>query len=604
MERLPPASLLIATARTGPAEPRAAACRATRPFAGSSCSPCPRRRRAPPRVDARVPAGRATSRSPGGSTRRAGAIRSTSSSSFRPSRTTAPLRQATAAPGGCTARDAPLPLPSSLRELITHRVSRLTPAGREVLEAAAVLGVPFDRDLLRDVSGISPVAVETGLEELILHRWFGTPSGGRYVLANELVQTPCRADTASPSRRSFSPHAPVRRSAPRAQADPSMVAALDYHRGRAAALTAAAPAEPDPTGPRSGGAGGRSALGGIALATRTTPAVGIVASRCCRSPSGGPPELRVSGRGNGHAPERRARRRRLGLERRSARRPRHQGAVRRVRRTSAGRAGRGTGRAPAPSSWVTWSRAAGRIRISATAYRRERPASAADPSRGGRRDRTTVRARWTGMAGRLLTELNPGPYEQLTQGRRRSRRARSRRSGPTSRASACSAAAPSTRPPSAFQRAIVEDTSFALAYYWLSVASWWADDSKAIDSAAAAAVRLRRPAARAGSAALPVDGRHSCGAMRWGRSGFITRSSRSSRRMSKRGSNWARCCSTRGRAAGRRWLNRGPRSSGSLFFEPEHTSAILHLARIAASERRSPSSTLWCSESSRLNPTG
>ena len=98
-------------------------------------------------------------------------------------------------------REGRLPLPPTVREVIARRVARLTPPGRMALEAAAVLALPFDRELLGEVSGGSPVEVESGLEELILHRLVrdaGAP--GRYQFAHELVRR--HVDQTVPARRS------------------------------------------------------------------------------------------------------------------------------------------------------------------------------------------------------------------------------------------------------------------------------------------------------------------------------------------------------------------------------------------------------------------
>jgi tetratricopeptide (TPR) repeat protein len=227
--------------------------------------------------------------------------------------------------------------------------------------------------------------------------------------------------------------------------------------------------------------------------------------------------------------------------------------------------------------------AGGRIRIDATAYRTGAPDRAlAEANVEGPTDRLFDLV--DNLAGRLLTALNPGPYEQLTKiaatttGSLRALRAylegeRLFREGEFHRAAR------------SFQDAATEDTTFALAYYWLSVASWWADDSKAIDSAAAQAVRysgrlgerdrrlfqawdafLRGDALEAERVYRQIVGAEPENVEAWLQLGEVLFHSGP-----RRG---------RPLADARRPFER------VLFYEPEHTSALLHLARIAASEGR------------------
>jgi hypothetical protein len=130
----------------------------------------------------------------------------------------------------------------------------------------------------------------------------------------------------------------------------------------------------------------------------------------------------------------------------------------------------------------------GRIRIDASAYKRDRPTQ---PLARAQVEGTTGQLfeLVDAVARRLLGGLNPGPYEQLPEVATTATHSlpalkaylegeRLFRNG---------AFHPAAR---AFERATIEDSTFALAYYWLSVASWWADDSKAIDSAAYHAVQF------------------------------------------------------------------------------------------------------------------
>ena len=82
-----------------------------------------------------------------------------------------------------------LPLPTSVRDVMTRTTAPLSPAARVALEAAAVLALPFDRALLSEVSGRSPVAVDAAVEELLLQRLIretGVP--GCHEFAQELVR--------------------------------------------------------------------------------------------------------------------------------------------------------------------------------------------------------------------------------------------------------------------------------------------------------------------------------------------------------------------------------------------------------------------------------
>ena len=138
-----------------------------------------------------------------------------------------------------TDREGRLPLPPTVREVIARRVARLTPPGRAALEAAAVLALPFDRSLLSEVSGGSPVEIESGLEELILHRLVRDADGpGRYQFAHELVRR--HVDGTVPPRRSEELSArAIGALERRVDEDEQVEAALRYHRTRAAAITSA-----------------------------------------------------------------------------------------------------------------------------------------------------------------------------------------------------------------------------------------------------------------------------------------------------------------------------------------------------------------------------
>jgi DNA-binding SARP family transcriptional activator len=138
-----------------------------------------------------------------------------------------------------TTRDRRLPLPSSVREAIAWRLARLTPPTRAVLEAAAVLALPFDRELLARVAAESPVGVENAIDELILHRLIREiGDSGRFQFAHELVRR--HVERGVPVERgeelSARAFAALEEHAPH---DTAARAALAHHRTRASGVAAA-----------------------------------------------------------------------------------------------------------------------------------------------------------------------------------------------------------------------------------------------------------------------------------------------------------------------------------------------------------------------------
>jgi DNA-binding SARP family transcriptional activator/CheY-like chemotaxis protein len=138
-----------------------------------------------------------------------------------------------------TKRGSQLPLPSSVREVISRRIARLTEPGRKAIEAAAVLAFPFDRALLAEVEGESPVTVEAGLNELLLHRLLReSGTGGRYEFAHEMVRHHVERGVPVDRSEILSSRASV--ALERLATDqPDYDAALFHHRARAAWVTAA-----------------------------------------------------------------------------------------------------------------------------------------------------------------------------------------------------------------------------------------------------------------------------------------------------------------------------------------------------------------------------
>lgn len=476
----------------------------------------------------------------------------------------------------------PLPLPTSLRDVIARRVDRLTPQGRAALEAAAVLGVPFDRELLAEVAGASPVAIESGLDELIVHRLVRTREPGCYEFAHELVRRHvdrtvpvARAEELSSRASAALEHRP--------DGDHAMSAALAHHRTRAAAVTMAA------------GRARRRRVAGVAFVCLAGFAAVIIPRVRATAPTD-PASIAVlpfSVSGSGeleYLQDGMATLLSTGLN--------GVGAFRSVDpRAVIGMASQLDGRLPevergrrvaervGAGTYVVGNlvQGEGRVRITATAYQRSDPVS---PVARAAVDGPTSQLfeLVDAIVGRLLTGLSPGPYGQLT------------RTAATTTGSLPALKAflegerlfrggnfhPAAR---AFQRAVTEDTTFALAYYWLSVASWWADDAEAIDSAAALAVRY--------GGRLSERDRRLFQAWDAYIRGDALESERVYRQIvalePENVEGWLQL--------GEVLFHSGPRRGGLigaarvpfqrvLVFEPEHTSALLHLVRIAAAEQR------------------
>jgi DNA-binding SARP family transcriptional activator/tetratricopeptide (TPR) repeat protein/TolB-like protein len=481
------------------------------------------------------------------------------------------------------ARESRLPLPDSVRDVVSRRVARLTPPGCSALEAAAVLAIPFDRELLEEVGGLSPSTVDDAIEELLLHHLIRkTGNSGTFEFAHELVRHHVDRSVTAGRGEELSSRA-ISALKARAPGDPIIQIALANHRKRASAITAAA---------------GRRRTTSMVLVAAAAVLVMVVAALAAlrthpMAPNSreaiavlpfsvsGAPELGYLGDGivtllstelDGVGALRIADPRAvIGLASQIGK-----GApdVERGSRV-AERVGADT--------YVIGDivEGGGRVRIGAAVYHRSNPSrpiarATVEGSTGQLFEMVD------GLAGRLLSGLNPGPYEQLTRVA-----ATTTSSLPAlksylegERLFRGGAFHPAAR---AFQRAINEDTTFALAYYWLSVASWWADDSKAIDSAASRAVQ------------------------------FGSRLSQRDRRLFQAWDAFLRGDATEAERIYRQivglepdnveaWLqlgevlfHSGPRRGYAmaaarqpfeqvLFFEPEHTSALLHLARIAASE--------------------
>jgi DNA-binding SARP family transcriptional activator/predicted ATPase len=80
------------------------------------------------------------------------------------------------------------PLPEGIRALVGRRLGNLGEEARQLASAAAVIGRPFDADLLRAVSGRSEDEVVTGLEELLQRGLVRPADDATFDLAHDAVR--------------------------------------------------------------------------------------------------------------------------------------------------------------------------------------------------------------------------------------------------------------------------------------------------------------------------------------------------------------------------------------------------------------------------------
>jgi tetratricopeptide (TPR) repeat protein len=150
---------------------------------------------------------------------------------------------------------------------------------------------------------------------------------------------------------------------------------------------------------------------------------------------------------------------------------------------------------------------------------------------------------------------------------------------------------------------VVEDTTFGLAHYWLSVASWWADDSEAIDSSATLAVRY----------GTRLSERYRRLFLAW--EAFLLGDPIAAEKIYRQVVElepenveaWLQLGEVRFHSGPRRGHPMSaarPAFERVLFFEPEHTSALLHLARIAANESRLPALDSLARRTVDVSPAG
>jgi serine/threonine protein kinase/tetratricopeptide (TPR) repeat protein len=70
-----------------------------------------------------------------------------------------------------------LPLPLSIRELVTQRLARLPDRERRLMEVAAVVGRDLDLDLLQEISGMNEGDILEGMRDLVARQLVETPPG-------------------------------------------------------------------------------------------------------------------------------------------------------------------------------------------------------------------------------------------------------------------------------------------------------------------------------------------------------------------------------------------------------------------------------------------
>jgi len=130
-----------------------------------------------------------------------------------------------------TADYSELPVPPSVREVVLGRVRALGDAARRLLEAASLLGDPFDARLLQGSTEAGADAVVALLEHAQAARLLAT-DGAQYRFAHDLVAQ-CLAQSLSPARRRLL-HARLARRLATAGVAPSLVAAHCEGAGEAA----------------------------------------------------------------------------------------------------------------------------------------------------------------------------------------------------------------------------------------------------------------------------------------------------------------------------------------------------------------------------------
>ncbi|HWA73864.1 MAG TPA: AAA family ATPase [Polyangiaceae bacterium] len=101
------------------------------------------------------------------------------------------------------ALDAPgasLPIPEGLRDMIQSRVASLSAPARELLDAAAVIGREFSRDLLASVAQRTEIELRAPLAEVLASGILSEPSLGLYEFSHALFREALYRDLSAQSR--------------------------------------------------------------------------------------------------------------------------------------------------------------------------------------------------------------------------------------------------------------------------------------------------------------------------------------------------------------------------------------------------------------------
>ena len=134
---------------------------------------------------------------------------------------------------GSNGNGQPIPVPATIREVVGRRLDRLRPEVRATVEAAAVLGRRFGRDMIPAVSELSATTCAVAMDELIARRLVreSAQATGDYEFTHEII---CRVayDLLPASRRQALHQAAVRSWRATDETAPAR-AALEYHRARA-----------------------------------------------------------------------------------------------------------------------------------------------------------------------------------------------------------------------------------------------------------------------------------------------------------------------------------------------------------------------------------
>lgn len=141
-----------------------------------------------------------------------------------------------------------LPVPASVRDRVRARLERLTPEATAVAGAIAVLGGPSAVAVIEDVSEVSPDAVEIALAELVEHGFLAESAEqvGHYEFASPLAAR-CVAGLLPPSRRRALHARAAEVLVKRDLAETAERSLLPYHLARADTQPVVSHSRPGPT---------------------------------------------------------------------------------------------------------------------------------------------------------------------------------------------------------------------------------------------------------------------------------------------------------------------------------------------------------------------